>query len=142
MTPQSDFGTRTWNLDVMVEGRKTLQELLDGRVKLVNFLGMDMAGMSPHIDTFPIPDGRGRQGWTVMQPFVEPKLLHQPLTTSFMVFDIWPDWMTVTIKSCMQFSPEAACKEIGRTFGKIIDCHAWTLGRVARERPGRCGGGG
>lgn len=125
--PQTDFGSRTWNLDCMVEGAKTLQELLDGRTQLVNFLGMDMAGMPPDVRTFPLPDGRGGEGWTIMQPFVE-KLLHQPLTTSFMIFDIWPEHFTVTIKSCVQFSAEAVCSEIARGFGRIIDCHSWTLG--------------
>jgi hypothetical protein len=123
------FGSRTWNLDVMVEGDKTLQEFLDGRVQLVNFLGMDMAGMPPDVRTFPLPDGRGGQGATIMQPFVE-KLLHQPLTTSFMIFDCWPGHFTLTIKSCIQFSAEAVCSEISRIFGRIIDCHHWTLGVV------------
>jgi hypothetical protein len=140
MPNRTDFGSLTWNLDAMVEGKRTLQELLGGRVKLVNFLGMDMAGMAPDIRTFPLPDARGGQGWTVMQPFVE-TLLHQPLTTSFMVFDIWPEHFTITIKSCMQFSAEAVCSEISRIFGEIIDCHSWTLGRVVRGRRAFCGGG-
>ena len=46
MSQSTGFGSRTWNLDVMVEGAMTLQELLDARRCLVNFLGMDMAG--PH----------------------------------------------------------------------------------------------
>jgi hypothetical protein len=121
----SGFGSCTWNLDAMVEGQPTLQELLDGRVRLANFLGMDMAGMSPDVRTFPLPDGRGGQGCTVMQPFVE--ILHQSLTTSFMVFDLWPEHFTITIKSCVQFSAEAVCSEITRTFGPVIDCHSWTL---------------
>ena len=140
MPNRTDFGTHTWNLDAMVEGKRTLQEILDGRVKIVNFLGRDMAGMAPDIRTFPIPDGRGKQGWTVMQPFVE-TLLHQPLTTSFMVFDIWPEHFTITIKSCMQFSVEAVCSEIIRILGRIIDCHSWTLGPVVRGRRAFCGGG-
>jgi len=140
MTNRTDFGSLTWNLDCMVEGSRSLQELLDGRVHLVNFLGMDMAGMAPDVRTFPLPDDRGGQGWTVMQPFVE-TLLHQPLTTSFLIFDVWPEWMTITIKSCMQFSAEAVCSEISRIFGEIIDCHSWTLGRVMRGRRAFCGGG-
>jgi hypothetical protein len=131
MTPYTDFGARTWNLDAMVEGNHTLQQFLDGRIQLINFLGMDMAGMAPDIRTFPLPDGRGGEGLTIMQPFVE-KLLHQPLTTSFMIFDIWPEHFTVTIKSCMQFSADAVCSEISRIFGRIIDCHSWQLGRVIR----------
>lgn len=129
----ADFGSRTWNLDVMVPGAKTLQEILEGRVRLVNFLGMDMAGMAPDVRTFPLPDGRGGNGLTIMQPFVE-TLIHQPLTTSFMIFDVWPSHFTITIKSCVQFSAEAVCSEISRVFGKIMDCHNWTLGQVARER--------
>ena len=140
MPIQPHFGSCTWNLDVMVEGAHTLSELLDARVHLVNFLGMDMAGMAPDVRTFPLPDGRGGEGQTIMQPFVE-KLLHQPLTTSFMIFDIWPEHFTVTIKSCMQFSAEAVCSEISRLFGRIIDCHSWTLGRVVRESRSMCGGG-
>lgn len=131
MAPQRDFGRRTWNLDVMVKGARSLQEILDGRVRLVNYLGMDMAGMAPDVRTFPLPDGRGGEGVTIMQPFVE-TLLHQPLTTSFMIFDVWPEHFTVTIKSCMQFSADAVCSEISRVFGRIIDCHNWTLGPVAR----------
>jgi hypothetical protein len=131
MQNQTEFGTCTWNLDAMVEGSKTLQELLDGRVQLVNFLGMDMAGMAPDMRTFPLPDGRGGEGLTIMQPFVE-MLLHQPLTTSFMIFDIWPEHFTITIKSCMQFSAEAVCGEISRIFGRIIDFHNWPLGLGVR----------
>lgn len=131
MTQPTDFGTRTWNLDCMVEGARTLQELLNARVHLVNFLGMDMAGMPPDVRTFPLPDGRGGVGQTVMQPFVE-KLLHQPLTTSFLIMDIWPEHFTITIKSCMQFSAKAVCSEISRVLGRIIDCHSWTLGAVVR----------
>jgi hypothetical protein len=141
MPTQTTFGRRTWNLDVMVAGALTLQEILDARIRLVNFLGMDMAGMAPDVRTFPLPDGRGGEGLTIMQPFVE-MLLHQPLTTSFMIFDIWPEHFTVTIKSCMQFSAEAVCSEISRLFGRIIDCHSWTLGPVAREIRGGHGGGG
>lgn len=140
MTQLTDFGFRTWNLDVMVAGAKTLQEILDGRVRLVNFLGMDMAGMAPDVRTFPLPDGRGGEGLTIMQPFVE-TLLHQPLTTSFMICDIWPSHFTITIKSCLQFSAEAVCSEISRLFGRIIDCHSWTLGLVARGRALYGGGG-
>lgn len=139
MPNQTDFGRRTWNLDAMVEGAPTLQELLDGRAKLVKFLGMDMAGMAPDVRNFPLPDGRGGVGQTIMQPFVE-KLLYQPLTTSFLIIDVWPDHFTLTIKSCMQFSAEAVCSEISRIFGQIIDCHNWTLGPVARERRAICGG--
>jgi hypothetical protein len=102
---------------------------------------MDMAGMPPDVRSFPLPDGRGGKGLTIMQPFVE-KLLHQPLTTSFMIFDIWPEHFTVTIKSCIQFSAEAVCSEISRIFGRVIDCHSWTLGSVARGRRAMCGGGG
>ncbi len=131
MPIQAGFGDYTWNLDCMVAGSRSLQELLDGRVRLVNFLGMDMAGMAPDVRTFPLPDGRGGEGLTIMQPFVE-KLLHQPLTTSFMIFDIWPEHFTVTIKSCMQFSAEAVCSEISRIFGLIVDCHGWTLGPVRK----------
>ena len=116
MPNQTDFGSLTWNLDAMVEGKRTLQEFLGGRVKLVNFLGMDMAGNGPRHPHLPPPGRWGGQGWTVMQPFVE-TLLHQPLTTSFMVFDIWPEHFTITIKSCMQFSAEAVCSEISRIFG-------------------------
>jgi hypothetical protein len=125
--PQHGFGLKTYNLDVMVKGTKTLQEFLDSRVHLVNSLGMDMAGMDPDIHVFPLPDGRGGQGLTILQPFVE-TLLHQPLTTSFMVFDIWPNWFTVTIKSCIKFSFNAVCQEIARIFGEILDFHSWVLG--------------
>lgn len=133
MPTQMDFGFRTWNLDCMVEGSPSLQKLLDGRINLVNFLGMDMAGMAPDVRTFPLPDGRGGMGQTVMQPFVE-KLLHQPLTTSFMIFDVWPEHFTITIKSCVQFSAGAVCSEISRVFGLVIDYHSWTLGSVVRGR--------
>jgi hypothetical protein len=133
LTQPDNFGNRTWNLDVMVEGARTLQELLDARVRLVNFLGMDMADMAPDVRTFPLPDGRGGVGQTVMQPFVE-KLLHQPLTTSFMIFDIWPEHFTLTIKSCVQFSAEAVISELQRMYGKnaIIDWFSWPLGRGRR----------
>ena len=135
------FGDRTWNLDCMVEGAPTLQEVLDGRRRLVNYLGMDMAGMPPDVRSFPLPDGRGGRGRTIMQPFVE-KLLHQPLTTSFMIFDLWPEHFTVTIKSCLQFSAEAVCSEISRIFGPVLDCHNWTLGPVARGSRTARGGEG
>jgi hypothetical protein len=135
MPNQADFGLRTWNMDVMVEGVKTLQEILDGRVQLVNFLGMDMAGMPPDVRTFPLPDGRGGSGLTIMQPFVE-TLLHQPLTTSFMIFDVWPKHFTITIKSCMKFSADAVCSEITRIFGRIIDHHSWPLGVMAEGEGG------
>jgi hypothetical protein len=115
----------------MVEGSRSLQEILDGRLRLVNYLGMDMAGMAPDVRTFPLPDGRGGEGVTIMQPFVE-RLICQPLTTSFMIFDVWPEHFTITIKSCMRFSADAVCIEISRVFGRIIDCHNWTLGPVAR----------
>ena len=141
MTPQTDFGKRTWNLDVMVSGRFTLQELLEGRRRLVNYLGMDMAGMSPDVRTYPLPDGRGGEGLTIMQPFVE-TLLHQLLTTSFMIFDVWPEHFTITIKSCIQFSAEAVCSEISRVFGEVLDCHSWTLGSVVRGQRASCRGGG
>jgi hypothetical protein len=139
MTHQNQFGNRTWNLDCMVEGSQSLQEILDGRTRLVNFLGMDMAGIAPDVHTFPLPDGRGGEGLTIMQPFVE-TVIHQPLTTSFMIFDIWPGWFTITIKSCIQFSAEAVCSEVSRVFGRVIDCHTWTLGPVAREIFWWCGG--
>jgi len=142
MKPRPDFGFRTWNLDCMVEGARTLQEFLDGREQLVNFLGMDMAGMEVDIRTYPIPDGRGGEGQTLYQPFVEPRLIHQPLTTSFLIIDIWLAHFTITIKSCMRFSADAVCSEISRIFGHIVDCHNWTLGQVARERRAWCGGGG
>ena len=140
MPNRTDFGSLTWNLDAMVEGKRTLQEFLGGRVKLVNFLGMDMAGMAPDIRTFPLPDARGGQGWTVMQPFVE-TLLHQPLTTSFMVFDIWPEHFTITIKSCMQF-PRRRCaaRSAGSSVGSSIAI-AGPWGRVVRGRRAFCGGG-
>jgi hypothetical protein len=131
--PQTAFGSRTWNLDVMVEGHKTLQELLDGRVRLVNFMGLDLAGMPPDVRSYPLPDGRGGQGQTLYQPFVEPWLLHQPLTTSFMIFDVWPTHFTLTIKSCVQFDPQAVCQEISRIWGPLIDCHHWTLVRIVRK---------
>jgi hypothetical protein len=128
---QADFGGRTWNLDVLVEGHKSLQFLLDARKILIASLGMDMGGMIPDIRRFPLPDGRGGDGWTIMQPFVE-GLVYQPLTTSFLIFDIWPEHFTITIKSCLQFSADAVCAEISRLLGRILDFHAWTLGPVTR----------
>jgi len=140
MAPQTNFGKRTWNLDCMVAGSPSLQEILDGRRRLVNFLGMDMAGMLPDVRTFPLPDGRGGIGQTIMQPFVE-RLLHQPLTTSFIIFDLWPEHFTITIKSCMEFLAEAVCSEISRIFGRIVDCHSWTLGSVVRGQRASSGTG-
>jgi hypothetical protein len=143
--PRDDFGRCTWNLDVMIVGARTQEQLQDDLNRLVNFLGMDTAGMNPAIWPYPIPDGRGGEGLTIIQPYVEPlKILGQPLTTSFVVIDSWPEHFSITIKSCMRFSPEAVMQELQRLYGpdSILDCHSWTLGRVARPCRAFCGGGG
>ena len=139
--PRPLDGWRTWNLDCLVEGSKTLQEFLDARIQLVNFLGMDMAGMAPDIKSYPLPDGRGGQGRTIYQPFVEPRWVHQALTTSFLIFDVWPEHFTVTLKSCLPFLAQAVCQEIGRVCGPVLDFHFWTLGPVAAVKRAWCGGG-
>ena len=142
MTQTQPFGSRAWNLDVMVEGSFTLSEFLEGLEQVVNVLGMDRAGMEPDVRSYPIPDGRGGEGKTIMQPYVELKLLHQPLTTSFVIIDSWPEHFTLTIKSCVQFDPVTIMQEIPRIFGNILDCHYWVLGRNNRQHRAWCGGGG
>ena len=139
--PRPLDGWRTWNLDCLVEGVKTLQQFLDARTQLVNFLGMDMAGMAPDVRVYPLPDGRGGQGRTIYQPFVEPKCIYQPLTTSFLIIDIWPDHFTITIKSCLPFSAQAVCQEISRVFGPVLDFHSWPLGPATAAKRAWCGGG-
>jgi len=120
------FGNRTWNLDCLIMGRPTLQQILDGRLQLLNFLGMDMAGMQPAIYHFPIPDGRGGHGLTLCQPFVEP-MLFQPVTTSFVIFDLWPRHFTLTLKSCLRFCEEPVVLQISRLFGEIKAHKYWVL---------------
>lgn len=145
MTPIQDFGARTWNLDVQIAGAHSREGFLEGLEHLVNFLGMDRAGMAPDVRAYPLPDGRGGEGLTIMQPYVEPRLtVHQPLTTSFAIIDSWPEHFTLTIKSCMRFSAEAVLSELRRIYGaaSILDCHAWTLGQVARPTRAYCGAGG
>lgn len=144
MSPLQGFGGRTWNLDVMIAGARSQEQVESDLEHLVNFLGMDRAGMGPDVRTYPIPDGRGGWGLTAYQPFVEPFQLHQPLTTSFMIFDVWPEHFTVTIKSCLPFSAEAVMQEMRRRFGPeaILDNHFHTLGRVARWGRAFCGAGG
>lgn len=138
---QTLFGARTWNLDVLIDGTRTAEQFKADLEHFVNFLGMDTAGMAPADWSYPIPDGRGGQGETIMQPYVEPKLRVQSLTTSFAIVDSWPEWFSLTIKSCIQFSAEAVMSEIRRRFGgdSILDCHVWTLGVVVRNprRPSR-----
>jgi hypothetical protein len=143
LTPTLE-GRPTWNLDCLVAGSFTLPALLNARRQIINFLGMDTAGMAPDVRTYPLPDGRGGMGRTVYQPFVEPErtLLHQPLTTSFLILDVWPEHLTVTIKSCRQFDAAAVFQEIARVLGPLLDQHSWTLGMAARERRAYCGVGG
>jgi hypothetical protein len=141
-TRPQGFGARTWNLDCMVAGTMPLDDFLSAQEALVNFLGMDTANMPPDIRTFPLPDGRGGEGQSIFQPFVEPLLFHQPLTTSFIIFDIWPEHFTVTIKSCLQFDPAAVVNEISRSLGPILDCHHWTLGLVKPQTQACCAGVG
>jgi len=126
-----NFGRRTMNLDVMVVGKKTIQELLDIRTQLVRFLNMDTAGMEPQVDSYPLGDGRGGVGTTLYQPFVEPKQFCQPLTTSFVVFDSWPEHFTITLKSCVCFDVAAVVGFIAK-LGRIMDMHSWTLGSITR----------
>jgi len=134
------FGERTWNLDCLVAGTYSLEQRLDGLRRLIAFLGMDMDGMPPDIRSYPLPNGQGGKGQTIYQPFVEPRvLLHQPLTTSFVILDIWPEHFTLTLKSCIRFSPKAVAGEIVRLFGPLWDWHDWTLGPVAREHRTDCG---
>ncbi len=140
-----EFGSRTWNLDVQVAGSRSREQFCQDLDRLVNFLGMDQAGMLPDVRAYPLPDGRGGEGLTIMQPYVESRLtIHQPLTTSFAIIDSWPEHFTVTIKSCMPFSAAAVLFELRRCFGpeSILDCNVWTLGQVARPSRAYCGGGG
>lgn len=128
-----NFGARTWNLDLMIAGSRTREDFLGDLEHLVNFLGMDTAGMAPDVRSYPLPDGRGGAGLTIMQPYVE--MFHQPMTTSFAIIDAWPEHYTLTIKSCIEFSGKVVMQEIQRRFGDVIlDCHAWTLGSVARNQ--------
>lgn len=129
MIPQN-FGKVTWNLDCWIARSPAMRglEFLDGLQRLIAFLGMDTAGMSPDIRRFPLPDGRGGKGQTIFQPFVEPRIIHQPLTTSFVTLDIWPEHFTLTLKSCLQFSPAAVVMEVERLFGPVRYKHDWTLG--------------
>lgn len=144
---QRQFGDRTWNVDLLLAGTRSREEFVKDLADLVIFLNMDAAGMAPDVRSYPLPDGRGGEGLTIMQPYVEPQAIyHQPLTTSFAIIDSWPEHFTLTIKSCLQFSAEAVMQFIFFKYGpnSILDCHAWTLGPVTRQRPGRafCGGGG
>jgi len=135
--PTQNFGEITWNLDCLVTGTLAQGQFLDGLRRLIAFLEMDTAGMPPDIRSYPLPDGRGGEGKTVYQPFVEPRaLLHQPLTTSFIILDIWLEHFTITLKSCIRFSPEAVVREIERLFGPVRDRHDWTLGPVEQGRRG------
>jgi len=142
----SDFGRRTWNLDVQIAGNRTKEQFCADQELLVDFLDMDRAGMDPDVRSYPLPDGRGGEGLTIMQPYVEPerRTFHQPLTTSFLIIDSWPEHFTLTIKSCVEFSAAAVLEELRRLYGReaILDCHAWTLGQVIHQRRGFCGGGG
>lgn len=132
MIQKSRFGETTWNLDVQISHSCSLPEILLGLTQMINFLGMDTADMDPHIDKYPIPDGRGGIGYTITQPYVEPrKLIEQSLTTSFAIIDLWPELecFTLTIKSCVQFDERAVLQEIPRIFGNILDSHYWVLGK-------------
>lgn len=124
------MATRTWNIDCLVEATKTLQEFLDGRVAIVEALGVDMAGMPPDIRSFPLANGAGGFGYTIHQPFVE-TIIHQPLSASFMIFDIWPEegHFTLTIKSCVEFYAPEICKVIEDIYGRLVEVHSWMLGR-------------
>jgi hypothetical protein len=124
-------------MDMLVAGAPSREEFLEGIKRLVYFLGMDRAGMDPDIRSYPIPDGRGGEGLTIMQPYVEPmKILHQPLTTSFAIIDSWPELgqFTLTIKSCVRFDPLAVLQEVSRIFGRVLDFYIWDLGRPIKER--------
>lgn len=145
MTQTIPFGQRTWNLDLQIAGARTREQFCEDLEHLVKFLGMDRADMLPDVRAYPLPDGRGGVGLTLMQPYVEPRLtVHQPLTTSFAVIDSWPGHFTLTIKSCLWFSAEAVMQWALRRFGPhtILDAHSWALGQARRPSRAMCGGGG
>jgi hypothetical protein len=87
---------------------------------LVDFVGMDTAGMEATICEYPLPDGRGGVGVTVFQPLVE----------SFVVADSWPDLEDsqgrpiprayICLGSCKRYNTEAVSAFLAKELGPVI----------------------
>lgn len=128
------LGESTWNLNVLVEAVLSGEEIAARLQELVRFIGMDTAGMLPRIDSYPLPDERGGEGQTIYQPFVEPAQVMQPLTTSYIIADAWPELghIDILLKSCRPFSVHAVLYMLSRLFGPLLNFHDFRMGRVMR----------
>ena len=129
------LGESTWNLNVLVEAVLSGAEIAARLQELVKFIGMDTAGMPPTINTYPLwPEDRGGEGQTIYQPFVEPATVMQPLTTSYIIADAWPELghIDIMLKSCRRFSVHAVLSMVSRLFGPLLNFHDFRMGRVVR----------
>jgi len=87
--------------------------------QIVAMVAMSTGGMAPQIWTYPLPDGRGGEGQTALQPLVE----------SFLALDTWPALkhrgkaipkVYVVLASCRPFSMDAVAAYLAKEIGPVM----------------------
>jgi hypothetical protein len=87
--------------------------------QIVALVGMSTGGMAPHVWTYPLPDGRGGEGQTAIQPLVE----------SFLALDTWPGLehrgqrvpkIYVVLASCRPFNLDAVAGYLAKMIGPVV----------------------
>lgn len=87
--------------------------------QIVAMVAMSTGGMTPKIWSYPLPDGRGGEGETAIQPLVE----------SFLAVDTWPTLkhkgkgipkVYVILASCRPFNLGAVAGYLSKEIGPVV----------------------
>lgn len=91
----NDLGRRVYAQNIAVRGLLDVEEWRAFMLDAIRAMDMTPSGEAA-IWHYPTEDGKGGNGTTICQP----------MTTSFMVADVWPDWdgAYLHISSCRRFS--------------------------------------
>jgi hypothetical protein len=113
-------------------GRLTVERLKYVLQQTVVLLGMDTGGMKPMVWVYPLPNGRGGIGETVVQPLSSPDwpiTIVQPLVESFVVADAWPELEKtyVVLASCRPFNAMALATYLQREIGRVLQQGSFEL---------------
>ena len=100
-------------------GKPTAEKLAQILQQTVAFIGMDTGGMQPKIWAYPLPNGQGGLGETILQPLVE----------SFLVADSWPDLdkVYVVLASCRPYDSCAVASFLAKKIGPVLRSGSFEL---------------
>jgi len=102
-----------------LSGKPTAESMTHILNRLVNFIGMATGGMLPKVWAYPLPDGKGGKGETILQPLVE----------SFIVSDGWDDLdkTYVILGSCRPYNTSAVASFLAREIGPVLKMGSFEL---------------